>query len=184
MADDLLMFKERRFLGITERSWIRLGRTTALAALAFVCGFAVYLGADRLQDVASRTLGWAQLQIVGTRDTPTGTLRRMGFCYGGLRINCVVDGDTIWVSGEKIRMQSIDAPEIDGKCAYEKDLAQRAKHRLNEILSAEPFSVARSGKDRYGRTLATIYNSSGEVGAAMVREGLARPWTGRRRPWC
>lgn len=108
----------------------------------------------------------------------------MGTCYVGLRINCVVDGDTIWVAGEKIRLQSIDAPEIDGKCAYERELAQRAKHRLNEILSAEPFSVARSGKDRYGRTLAAIYNSSGEVGTVMVREGLARRWTGRRRPWC
>jgi endonuclease YncB( thermonuclease family) len=44
-------------------------------------------------------------------------------------------GDAIWVGGEKIRLQSIDAPEIDGKCLYEKDLAQRAKYRLNEILS-------------------------------------------------
>lgn len=87
----------------------------------------------------------------------------MGYCYGGVRINCVVDDDTIWVGGEKIRLQSIDAPEIDGKCAYEKDLAQRAKHRLNEMLSAEPFSVARSGKDRYGQTLAAIYNGHGEV---------------------
>jgi endonuclease YncB( thermonuclease family) len=163
MADDFRLIKERRFLGLTERRWIWLGRTAALALLAFACGFAMYLGADRLQNVASRAFGWAQLQIVGTRTTPAGTLRRMGFCYSGLRINCVVDGDTVWVAGEKIRLQSIDAPEIDGKCAYEKDLAQRAKHRLNEILSAEPFSVARSGKDRYGRTLAAIYNSSGEV---------------------
>jgi endonuclease YncB( thermonuclease family) len=44
--------------------------------------------------------------------------------------------------------------------------------------------VSRSGKDRYGRTLAAIYNSNGEVGATMVREGLARIWRGRREPWC
>lgn len=184
MVDDFLIFKERRFLGVTERRWIWLGRTLALAVVAFACGVAIYLGADRVKDMASSAFGWARFQIVGTQVTGSGTLRRMGFCYGGVRINCVVDGDTIWVDGEKIRLQSIDAPEIDGKCAYEKDLAQSAKHRLNEMLSAEPFSVARSGKDRYGRTLAAIYNSHGKVGAAMVQEGLARPWTGRRRPWC
>lgn len=184
MVEDFLAFKERRFLGITERRWISLGRILSLAALAFTSGFAVYIGADRLGPAASQALNWARFQVVGTQVTPTGMLRRMGFCYGGMRINCVVDGDTIWVSGEKIRLQSIDAPEIDGKCAYEKDLAQRAKHRLNEMLSSEPFSLARSGKDRYGRTLAAIYNHQGEVGAAMVREGLARQWRGRRQPWC
>lgn len=184
MADDFLIFKERRFLGVAERRWIWVGRTLALTLMAFAIGFAAYLGADRMNGMVSSALSWVRFQIVGTEVTPAGTLRRMGFCYGGIRINCVVDGDTIWVGGEKIRLQSIDAPEIDGKCASEKDLAQRAKYRLNEILSAEPFSVARSGKDRYGRTLVAIYNSHGEVGRALVREGLARPWTGRRRPWC
>lgn len=184
MVEDFLAFKERRFLGITERHWISLGRIVSLAALAFTCGFAIYVGADRLGPTASQALNWARFQIVGTQIMATGTLRRMGFCSGAIRINCVVDGDTIWVSGEKIRLQSIDAPELDGKCAYEKDLAQRAKHRLNEMLSSEPFSLARSGRDRYGRTLAAIYNRHGEVGAAMAREGLARQWTGRRRPWC
>lgn len=184
MADDFLIFKERRFLGVTERRWQWLGRTLAVSTLEFVCGAALYLGAGRMKPMVSSALGWAQFQIVGIRTTPAGTLRRMGYCYGAIRINCVVDGDTIWMDGEKIRLQSIDAPEIDGKCSYEKDLAQRAKIRLNELLSAEPFFVARSGKDRYRRTLAAIYNSHGEVGAQLVREGLARPWMGRRMPWC
>jgi len=184
MAEDFLVFKERRFLGVTERRWTSLARVLLLAVLASACGFVIFIGVDRGRSAALHALNWARFQIVGTQATPTGTLRRMGFCYGSMRINCVVDGDTIWVSGEKIRLQSIDAPEIDGKCAYEKNLAQRAKRRLNEILSLEPFSLSPSGKDRYGRTLATIYNRHGEVGATMVREGLARPWTGRRQPWC
>lgn len=77
--------------------------------MGFACGVAIYLGADRVKDMASSAFGWARFQIVGTQVTGSGTLRRMGFCYGGVRINCVVDGDTIWVGGEKIRLQSIDA---------------------------------------------------------------------------
>jgi len=184
MADDFLIFKERRFLGITERRWISLRGTFSLAVVALAIGFAAFLGADRVKVMASNTFAWAKLQTADTQASPVGTSRQMGFCRGAVRINCVVDGDTIWVSGEKIRLQSIDAPEIDGKCTYEKDLAEQAKRRLNELLSAEPFSIVRSGKDRYGRTLAAIHNSHGEVGGALVREGLARPWIGRRMPWC
>lgn len=39
-------------------------------------------------------------------------------------------------------------------------------------------------KDRYGRTLATIEVNGRDVGKIMIAEGLARPWTGKRRSWC
>jgi endonuclease YncB( thermonuclease family) len=89
------------------------------------------------------------------------------------------------VDGEKIRLSGIDAPEIAGRCSAERELAQRAKIRLSELLSSQPFTVARSGTDRYGRTLATLYlREGGDIGGVMTREGLVRPWTGRRMPWC
>ena len=34
------------------------------------------------------------------------------FCGSAARIDCVVDGDTIWLSGENIRIADIDTPEI------------------------------------------------------------------------
>lgn len=73
MVDGFLIFKERRFLGVTERRWIWLGRTLALAVVAFACGVAVYLGAGRVKDMASSALGWARFQIVGTQVTSSGT---------------------------------------------------------------------------------------------------------------
>ncbi|RIK97855.1 MAG: nuclease [Proteobacteria bacterium] len=109
----------------------------------------------------------------------------MPICVGPVRVSCVIDGDTAWVEGEKIRISGIDAPEIEGRCGFERELAERAKRRLSELLSSQPFTVARSGTDRYGRTLATLYlRDSGDVGAVMTREGLVREWTGRRLPWC
>lgn len=104
-------------------------------------------------------------------------------CPVGPRHDCVVDGDTAWIGREKVRIADIDAPEIEGKCDYERDLAQRAKRRLLDLLNGG-FEIKRTGTDRYGRTLAIITNRRGSIGDQLVREGLARTWSGRREPWC
>lgn len=106
-------------------------------------------------------------------------------CAAGPRHHCVVDGDTLWLHGEKIRLAGIDAPELDGaRCKPERELAEAATLRLVELLAAGPPLVERRGLDRYGRTLATVYIDGEDVGAVLIAEGLARVWTGRREPWC
>lgn len=37
----------------------------------------------------------------------------LDFCTGNVRHSCVVDGDTLWIEGEKIRLADIDAPETE-----------------------------------------------------------------------
>ncbi|MER8427854.1 thermonuclease family protein [Mesorhizobium sp. M1403] len=103
----------------------------------------------------------------------------------------VLDGDTIVLDGTHIRVANIDAPEIhDYHCDAELRLGLVAKRRLVELLASGPVTVhpgdPKSGrlKDRYGRTLATIDVDGQDVGAILIGEGLARPWTGKRRPWC
>lgn len=105
-------------------------------------------------------------------------------CAPGPRDNCVVDGDTIWLAGEKIRIAHIDTPELNGKCSSEIQRAILAQERLLTLLNAKPFRLHREGADRYGRTLAVIINSDGSIGDQPVHEGLARTWAGRREPWC
>lgn len=187
MSEPVKLAKERRFLGITERRWQWIGTRTLIAAALIAWGFAAYqFGAER--GAALMSSAWISIRPENSGANIPATAnftRSMPPCVGPSRFNCVVDGDTAWVNGEKIRISGIDAPEIDGKCAYERSLAQRAKSRLSALMSAEPFSVSRSGTDRYGRTLATIYlGGQGDVGAVLVRDGLARVWTGRRMPWC
>lgn len=127
--------------------------------------------------LAERYSDFLRYHTIGSKTTADGiTLRQMTTCLGPVRINCIVDGDTVWVDGEKIRISGIDAPEIEGKCHFERNLAEQAKRRLSQLLSAEPFVVARTGEDRYGRTLATIHlRYSADVGLIIVRDGLARP---------
>lgn len=95
------------------------------------------------------------------------------------RVTCVVDGDTVWIEREKIRLLDIDAPEMKGECPAERAMAVRARDRLVTLLRERDFTIERDGTDRYGRTLARL----GGVGEQLVREGLARRW-GDRRGWC
>ena len=108
----------------------------------------------------------------------------LAVCSTGPRDHCVHDGDTVWLEGEKIRLQDIDTPELNGKCDDERRLALRARNRLIALLNAGPFEIRRNGTDRYGRTLAVFYRGGRSIGDQLVAEGLARTWSGRREPWC
>lgn len=98
------------------------------------------------------------------------------------------DGDTFIIDGPgrkplKIRIENIDTPEIEGRCAYETDLAQRSKQRLAALLRTT-IAVHTGRLDRYGRQLATITAGGRDVGEILVSERLARRWDGARHSWC
>ncbi|MBY6015131.1 thermonuclease family protein [Qipengyuania gaetbuli] len=105
-------------------------------------------------------------------------------CAPGPRDNCVVDGDTFWIAGEKVRIADIDAPEMNGRCPYERRLAIASRDRLHQILNSGEFKLHREGQDRYGRTLAVVTIDGYSVGDALVTEELARTWSGRQASWC
>lgn len=101
------------------------------------------------------------------------------------RITCVVDGDTLWYQGIKIRLLDIDAPEVEGLCLNERQLAQSAKLELTRLLNTGLIRITYDGQDRYGRHLATLLVREGEVGPAMLAAGLAESFGQRSpSPWC
>ncbi|MEO9340772.1 thermonuclease family protein [Mesorhizobium sp. SB112] len=116
-----------------------------------------------------------------------GTMRPSGspmpICKGGKRFSCVVDGDTIWFKGEKIRLEGFNAPDMSGSCQLESALAMRSLDRLRSMLDGAAFTIERNGKDRYDRTLATV-RVHVDVGNQLVDEGLAHVWRGWKESWC
>ena len=99
----------------------------------------------------------------------------------------VYDGDTFTLNGERIRIATIDTPELySPHCDAEKRLAKLAKARMRQLLgNGHGLVVIRQpGKDRYGRTLATVSVGGSDVGEVLIREGLASRWEGRRHNWC
>lgn len=112
---------------------------------------------------------------------------RFGFCHSGGGSNCVVDGDTFWFAGDKYRIADIDTPETHpARCAEEASLGDAATSRLRKWLNAGAFSMESAGRDvdQYDRKLRIVTRGGTSVGSVLVAEGLARPWEGRRRPWC
>lgn len=118
---------------------------------------------------------------------PARETRAFEHC-GMIRHTCVVDGDTFWLDGAKIRIADIDTPEVSQpQCSSEKQLGDRATDRLIELLNAGPFELRAIGDrdtDRYGRKLRVVVRDGQSLGDQLVREGLARTWSGRREPWC
>lgn len=109
-------------------------------------------------------------------------------CGTAKRITCVVDGDTLWLNGQKIRVADIDTPEIsEPKCASELRRGNKATDRFIALINQGQFELhAWPGRDtdQYGRKLRVIVRGGHSLGDILVSEGLARTWTGRREPWC
>ncbi len=110
-----------------------------------------------------------------------------GTCLSPVRINCVVDGDTFWYGGEKIRIADINTPEVGNpQCAAEAALGAKATERLTALLNAGPFTLERTDRDadKYGRALRIVTRDGESLGETLVDEGLAERWQGYRGGWC
>ena len=100
----------------------------------------------------------------------------------------VVDGDTVNLAGQSIRLVGFDTPETyRAQCASERSLGDAASARLRDLLagasSAELVYLPR--RDQYGRDLARLMLDGRDVADIMVGEGLARRYTGgHRQSWC
>lgn len=158
---------------------------TPLMAVAFVAALATF---QRLPEGSQAVpLPLAALFAGGGAATRDALSARFGFCHSGGGRDCVVDGDTFWFAGEKYRIADIDTPETHpARCAEEAALGEAATGRLRDWLNAGAFTLESAGRDtdRYGRKLRIVTRDGASVGSALVAEGLARPWEGRRRPWC
>lgn len=104
------------------------------------------------------------------------------------RVN-VYDGDTFTVGQQSVRIRSINAPEIKGyKCKAERALAYMARGELARLLKNGRVTIAVTGIDKYGRSLATVRADGIDVGAALLKKGLARKWSQKwnhdPEPWC
>ncbi|KAA0686381.1 hypothetical protein DTW90_34365 [Neorhizobium sp. P12A] len=117
---------------------------------------------------------------------PATASESFGFCGDGPHFNCVVDGDTFWVRGVKIRIADIDTPEINPPaCPEAKNRGTAAKLRLLALLNDGAFTLqaGSSEVDKDGLKFRTIYRQGRSIGMQMVSEGLAQP-SGSHKPWC
>lgn len=102
---------------------------------------------------------------------------------------CIVDGDTLWLQGENIRLKDFDTPEPQTQICggrAEVALAHQASARLLELLNSYPWTIEYFGYDSTSskRRLATIRINGTDVGDILISERLARRWPDGDEWWC
>ena len=89
----------------------------------------------------------------------------------------VIDGDTIEIRGERIRLDAIDAPESSQPCL---DAAgkrfrcgQKSAFALADMIGRSVVSCEPKGRDRYKRVIAVCFKGETNLNAWMVTKGWA-----------
>ena len=89
----------------------------------------------------------------------------------------VIDGDTIEIHAARIRLEGVDAPESGQSCTDTEGRAwpcgQRAAFAIADHIGQKPVHCISSGKDRYGRSLATCDLGGENLNRWLVANGWA-----------
>ncbi len=87
----------------------------------------------------------------------------------------VIDGDSLEVAGEQIRLHGIDAPEIGQLCSLEGEswsCGRAAADLLREIIDGQEVDCHSLGRARYQRMITKCKVGWLDLGAEMVTRGI------------
>jgi endonuclease YncB( thermonuclease family) len=94
----------------------------------------------------------------------------------------VIDGDTIEVAGNGIRLHGIDAPEAGQKCndvdGGTWQCGRAAISAMEGLIGGKAVKCDDRGSDGYGRTISVCQVDGVDLGEAMVGRGMA--WAFRK----
>lgn len=89
----------------------------------------------------------------------------------------VVDGDSLRINGNDIRLYGIDAPEHEQSCKLANGKSYRcgrqSKRFLRQLIAGKPVKCRQIDIDRYDREIAICTVGKIELNLAMVKNGWA-----------
>lgn len=92
----------------------------------------------------------------------------------------IIDGDTIEIHGQRIRLWGIDAPEGRQRCVKGGKLwrcGTDSANALADYIGTRPVTCTERDRDRYKRIVATCEVTGQDIGAWLVRKGWALDYT-------
>lgn len=101
------------------------------------------------------------------------------------KVTNVVDGDTVDATVDlgfnvfikvRFRLNGINSAELKDADPIKRELANRAKTRITELIKDRDVVIETRKIDKYGRYLADIYVDSLDVNQQLISEGLAVPY--------
>jgi endonuclease YncB( thermonuclease family) len=108
-----------------------------------------------------------------------------GLFLGAVRANAttltgtarVLDGDTLGIGAERVRLFGIDAPETAQRCRDGRgrswSCGTNATQRLERLIDGRPVTCRGEARDDYGRLLGICTAGGRELNRELVREGSA-----------
>lgn len=92
----------------------------------------------------------------------------------------VIDGDTLDIQGQRVRLFGINAPESKQACGNAGEqwsCGQAATEALRQIVGRQAVTCQVRDTDAYGRSVSTCVTGRGEdVSAVMVERGMANAY--------
>ena len=88
----------------------------------------------------------------------------------------IIDGDTIYLNGEKIRFKGIDTPELKQTCNKNNEVFPcgiEARKLLIKKIGNNKVLCKKDGIDRYKRILAECFVDDISLSSYLVRKGYA-----------
>lgn len=111
------------------------------------------------------------LNYAGFYDTTTEPTSKSGGQYKA------IDGDSFYIGTKEIRLQGIDAPELQQSCTDENQAkypcGKLAKDALSALLKNKVIKCKWNELDRYGRSASFCRDGESDINGEMVRKGWA-----------
>ncbi|MAW85219.1 MAG: nuclease [Phyllobacteriaceae bacterium] len=123
----------------------------------------------RLRDIALAVVNLALVALLAARAERAASLEMQG-------VAAVIDGDTVRLGGERVRLKGIDAPELDQTCqraGATQACGRQARAVLERLTDGRPMRCRGWERDRHGRLLAVCHAGETDLNGAMVASGWA-----------
>ena len=122
-----------------------------------------------------------------TRGDPAAAANAARFaqCYDSTGSNCVLDGNTIYVAGQRVEIAGIAAPKIQGaQCDAERSKGIDAAVQLEALLNSGTVTVGRPSRDFYGRVGSEVQVKGVDVAQMLMNRDAVRKYEGSQPSWC
>ena len=139
-------------------------------ALAAVVILANCSSPDRLQSYGEPSPGYTESNDVHTLEPRAPPRIRPSGSIVGLA--SVIDGDTVDVNGQRVRLFGIDAPEASQTCGAI-PCGQQSTDAMRGLIGGRVVACDPGDTDRYGRIVAVCHAGDQDINAWMVASGWA-----------